>query len=88
MNTPLIEFLSGAIACGFAVIALFFLKFWRKSADRLFLFFALAFGVMTIERVLIALGDFDAEIQPFIYMIRLGGFILIILGIVEKNRKG
>ena len=36
-------FLFGMIAAQSLIIALFFLKFWMKSSDRLFLWFAVAF---------------------------------------------
>ena len=38
-------FLLGMISMGFAVAALLFLRFWRSTQDRFFLFFAAAFGV-------------------------------------------
>ena len=44
----LYDFLSGAVALGFFVCALFFLRFWRRTRDALFLAFALAFVLMGI----------------------------------------
>ena len=34
---------TGAITMGSLVIALFFLRFWRSSGDRFFIYFALSF---------------------------------------------
>ena len=42
----LYDFLSGAVTFGFLVCALFFLRFWRRTACQLFLAFALAFGLL------------------------------------------
>src|SRR6185503_8184794 len=42
----MIEFLSGAITMGYLAAGGFFARFWRKTADRLFLVFALAFVLL------------------------------------------
>jgi len=38
----LYDFLSGAVAFGFLVCGLFFLRYWHRSRDGLFLAFAMA----------------------------------------------
>jgi hypothetical protein len=79
--------LAGAITLGFAISGLFFLRFWVRTGDRLFAMFALAFWVLMCERLLlIALGA-PREISPYIYLVRLAGFLIIIYAIVHKNRK-
>ena len=78
-------FLSGAILLGWIVAAVFFLRFWSKSRDRFFAIFAAAFGLFAFERVLIVLTDPTHEFRPFIYLVRLLGFLLILAAIVEKN---
>ena len=40
------DFLSGAVALGFFVCGLYFLRFWRRTRDQLFLAFALAFVLL------------------------------------------
>ncbi len=40
------NFLSGAVAFGFLVCGLFFLRYWHRSRDGLFLAFALAFALL------------------------------------------
>ena len=45
------QFLMGAIAMASLVVALFFLRFWRKTGDRLFAIFALAFLLLGITRL-------------------------------------
>jgi hypothetical protein len=37
------DFVAGAVTMGFAVAGLFFLRFWRRTTDGLFLAFAAAF---------------------------------------------
>ena len=45
-TVTLYDFLSGAVAFGFFVCGLFFLRFWRRTRDELFMAFALAFGLL------------------------------------------
>jgi hypothetical protein len=44
-------FMMGAIAMASAIVALFFLRFWRDTGDRLFAIFALAFLLLGITRL-------------------------------------
>jgi hypothetical protein len=66
-------------------IALFFLRYWRHSGDRLFLYFSLAFVLEGIHRVLLAGLAFNPD-GPQIYLIRLLEYGLILFAIVSKNR--
>jgi hypothetical protein len=79
--------LSGAILLANAIIGLFFFRFWSKTADRLFLIFALAFWALVIERVLLLSIDPNHEFAPYVYTVRLCAFLLILAGIIDKNRK-
>ncbi len=80
-------FFLGAIAMASLVAALFFLRFWRDTGDRFFLFFAAAFSVEVINRMALGLGDLSEETEPFLYMVRLFSFLLILAAIVDKNRR-
>ena len=85
--------LDGATAMASLVIALFFLRFWRNSADRFFLYFALSFLVQAGHRVYAALAMSNAlyEDNPLHYLIRLLAYALILWAVLEKNlppRKG
>jgi hypothetical protein len=80
-------FLSGAIAMGFGVIALFFLRFWKNSHDRLFLLFAAAFGLLAIERIVLFFWNAQSEWTPAIYLLRLCAFSFILFAIYDKNRR-
>jgi hypothetical protein len=69
------------------IISLFFVQFWRKTRDRLFLFFAAAFALFMGERILRATLTIDTEVQPYVYLVRLVAFALIIAAIIDKNRR-
>lgn len=81
------QFFLGAIAMASLVAALFFLRFWRDTGDRFFLFFAAAFGMEVINRTALALGELSEETEPILYMVRLFSFLLILAAIVNKNRR-
>ena len=78
----LVLFLSGALTMGYAVASMFFLRFWRQSRDRLFGWFAAAFALLAVQRVVLSL----AEPVEALYLIRLAAFALIIVAIIDKNR--
>lgn len=81
----MIEFLSGAVTLGFLVAAGFFFRFWRKTADRLFLAFAVAFLLFTLNQALASVLTVVLEPSSLIYGLRVLGFILILAAIVDKN---
>lgn len=80
------DFLAGAVALGFFVCALFFLRFWRRTRDQLFLAFALAFVLLGAGQSILALANIATEERGSIYLFRLVAFALIIFAIVRKNR--
>ncbi|HTL71319.1 MAG TPA: DUF5985 family protein [Candidatus Eisenbacteria bacterium] len=83
------NFISGAIAMSSLVAGLFFLRFWKSSRDRFFLFFAVAFWIEAVNRGLIihaSASAADPEKIPVLYLIRLAAFSLILFAIFEKNR--
>jgi len=73
-----------AIAC--LAIALFFLRFYRDTADRLFAAFAAAFFIFGVNRLILALIDEDGEGRTYAYTLRFLAFVLVVWGIVDKNR--
>ncbi len=81
------EFLSGAAAFGMWTAGLFFLRFWRKTKDRLFGFFAAAFWLMGVERVILAIWQQSSDSTPYVYVLRLLAYVLIIMAIMDKNRR-
>jgi hypothetical protein len=69
------------------LVALYFLRFWFESRDRLFFIFSLAFSIFAVNRILLSILDVENEARTFVYVLRLIAFLLIILGIVDKNRQ-
>ena len=83
---PLI--ISGALAMGYAVAGLFFLSFWSRTKDRLFVIFASAFWMRAIQRLaLVAAAQREVD-TTWIYALRLLAFLLMLWAIVDKNRAG
>jgi hypothetical protein len=82
----LYDFLSGAVALGFFVCGLFFLRFWRRTRDQLFMAFALAFGLLGAGQAILALASIPTEERGSLYLIRLAAFAVIIFAILRKNR--
>ena len=81
--------LSGATMLGFFAVALFFLRFWRRTRDRLFQLFAISFAVMGVQRMLvIALQQKDERTELALYIMRFVAFLIILWAIIDKNRGG
>jgi len=80
--------LAGAMIAGYAVAALFFLRFWSQSRDRLFAMFSAAFLLMALQRVALVVNQARTDTIVWPYAIRLLAFLLILWAIVDKNRKG
>jgi hypothetical protein len=79
-------FIQGATMMGSAAIALFFLRFWRKTSDRLFAAFAVAFGLMAVRRVLQSLFRVASEHVHYFYVLQLLAYAVIVYAIIDKNR--
>ena len=77
--------LLGAIAMASWVAGLFFLRFWRDTRDRLFLYFAISFLVEGVNRAALGMSADPNEGRPFFYFVRLLSFLLLFLVIVQKN---
>jgi uncharacterized membrane protein HdeD (DUF308 family) len=79
--------LSGGIATLSIVAGVFFLRFWRSSRDRFFLYFAASFLIEGVNRFVLYLTVGLQEDAPAYYLIRLIAYGLIVLAIVAKNRE-
>jgi hypothetical protein len=80
------DVVSGAIIMGYLLAGLFFLRFWRRSRDTLFAYFAAAFWILGAQRLGLAWTGEEYEYTTIFYIIRLTGFLLILMGIWQKNR--
>ncbi|HEX8252144.1 MAG TPA: DUF5985 family protein [Thermoanaerobaculia bacterium] len=83
----MINLLLGALFAGYSVAALFFLRFWVTTRDRLFAMFSAAFAILAVQRLALALTRTVVEDQSAMYLLRLLAFIIIIVAIVDKNRR-
>jgi hypothetical protein len=81
----LYTFLLGIVVMASAAIGLFFLRFWRRTRDRLFLIFAIAFWLLAANWTAVVFTP-QGESFYVIYLLRLTAYIFIIAGIIEKNR--
>lgn len=81
------EFLSGVLVVLSLAIAAFQVRFWRTTRDRLFLFFALAFVLLSVTRGgLFIVGD-ESETRSYFYLVRFVAFMAIIAAVIDKNRR-
>lgn len=78
-------FLSGAVAFGCLICGLFFVRYWSRSRDELFLAFALAFGLLGAGQAILALANISTEERGSLYLFRLIAFLLILVAIYRKN---
>jgi hypothetical protein len=78
-------FLAGMVTAALLVSSLFFFRFWRRTQDRLFLAFGIAFLLFTANQALVGLSGFPREDLSVFYLLRLCGFVVIIAAIVAKN---
>ena len=79
-------FASGALAMGYAVAALFFARFWRRTGVALFAWFGVAFVLLAAQRVMLVLIERTPGAMPWSYTVRLLAFVLILVGIAARNR--
>jgi hypothetical protein len=82
----MIQLAAGGVAMAFAAAGLFFLRFWRDTRDRLFALFAVAFFVLAVNRIGIAVSNVRDGRGDQFYWVRLCAFALILVAVVDKNR--
>ena len=81
----MIDFLAGAVTLGYLVAGVFFLRFWRKTRDRLFFAFAAAFILLALNQGIATFLEAGDERTVYAYSLRVLGFLLILWAILEKN---
>jgi len=81
-------FLWGMLTMASAGVALFFLRYWTITRDRLFAFFALAFALMAANWVNHMGVAPQQEVQEYrLNIMRFIAFTIILIGIIDKNRR-
>lgn len=81
-------FLSGMLMMGCLILAAFFFRYWRRTGDRFFSLFSIAFVLLALERLGLTIVNAPEEPRSEMYFLRLAAFLLIILAILDKNRTG
>lgn len=80
------QFLSGAVVMAFAIAGLLFLKYHRRTRQRLFVIFAASFFLLAINYAWLALTQVPVEERSPLFLVRLLAFSLIIFAIIHSNR--
>jgi hypothetical protein len=81
----MIELLSGALLFAYAIAGVHFLQFWRRTGDRLFSHFAIAFWLLALNELAISVPLFGDNPQGYVYLLRIFAFVTILVAIVDKN---
>jgi nitrate/nitrite transporter NarK len=81
------QFLSGAFALASIASGFFFIRYWKQSRDRTFLILAIAFYLLALERTVLSFIPPALDGRHWIYLARLLAFVLLIVGIIDKNRR-
>jgi hypothetical protein len=80
------EVLWGLGGVASAMVAILFVRHWRRSGDRFFAFFTGAFAALALNNLLLTFISGNDEATPYVYLVRLIAFLLIIAAVVDKNR--
>ena len=83
----LVTFLAGATVMGFALAGLFFLRFWTRTRDQLFLAFTASFWLLGLSQAMLTFSNVSVEERTPLYLLRLAAFILILAAVWRKNAK-
>lgn len=76
----------GATAMACLVVAGFFLRFWLRSRDLLFLLFALGFVMLAVNWFGLGMATVTDEARHWFFLIvRLAAFLLFLGAILQKN---
>lgn len=86
MTAEAVALLQAISATAAAANGLFFVRFWRNTGDTLFAFFGAAFWLLASSWALLAFLKPAGEMRASVYAIRLLAFLLMIAGMIMKNR--
>jgi hypothetical protein len=79
------DYLYGAIATACAVAGLLFLRFYRRTHDRFFLYFVASFWLEAVTRTCAAFLDLSDSGDSPIFVLRIVAYGLILAAIFDKN---
>jgi hypothetical protein len=81
------SFISGMVVMGLLIASLFFFRFWKRTGDILFLAFSFSFCLFALNQALPVIWNLGSEERSWTYLLRLAGFLLIILAVLNKSQK-
>jgi len=81
----MVSFLAGATVMGFWLAGLFFLRFWTRTHDELFLAFTISFWLLGLSQAMLTFSDVPVEERTPLYLVRLVAFSLILVAVWRKN---
>jgi uncharacterized membrane protein HdeD (DUF308 family) len=84
----MMSFFHGMVTMGFVFAGLFFLRFWRRTKESLFVIFALAFWLLGLNQVFLAVAGSENPLLGWEFLPSLGAFGFLILAILIKNFGG
>ena len=79
------DYIAGVVTMGYLLAGLFFLRFWRRTKDSLFVVFAVAFWLLALNQAIVTLSGVAREELSWVYLLRLAAITLIIIAVVRKN---
>jgi L-asparagine transporter-like permease len=81
----MLDFFTGALTMTYVLAAAYFVHFWRRSGERLFMAFGIAFGLLAVNQFAVELIGASDERGSYAYVLRVIAFLLIAAAIVDKN---
>jgi O-antigen ligase len=85
VSNTVVDYLAGMVTAGYLACGLFFLRFWSRGRDILFLAFAVAFWLLALNAALVTLVPKPDEQRTWFYLLRVAAYLLIAVAIVRKN---
>ena len=79
-------FVAGLMSAGYFMAGAFFLRFWWRRRDPLFVGFAIAFWLMALNQAVAAYSRVGRAENSAAYVLRLLAFAIIIIAVLGKNR--
>jgi hypothetical protein len=80
-------YILGFIATASLVAAMFFVRFWWRTRDFLFLAFATAFVFQAIASTATIFTGDPTGVKPSMYILQICTYLLILAAILLKNRR-
>jgi hypothetical protein len=84
-SVPVNAFMEGAITTAALAVAVFFLRYWKQTADRLFMAFAVAFAFFGASSIALYLAAGHPDGQVWVYALRAATFAALIVAVLDKN---